>query len=132
GAQSEIDLTSGTAVTLGDVINNINARGIGVTASINTTGDGLLLTDTTGGAAKLTVKDENGTAASDLNIAGIATGTTIDGSFTKTLTLDQNDTLNTVIKKINALGAGVTASIINDGSGADPYRLSITASNSGL
>lgn len=132
GAQSEIDLTSGTAVSLGDVISNINARGIGVTASLNTTGDGLLLTDTAGGAGKLTVKDENGTAAADLNIAGIATGTTIDGSFTKTLTLDQNDTLNTVIKKINDLGAGVTASIINDGSASNPYRLSITAANSGL
>ncbi len=137
GQQSEIDLSSGNFITLGDVISTINVRGIGVTASINANGNGLLLTDTAGGAGKLKVENTNGTPASDLNLVApgttstTGTGTTIDGAFEKTVTVDANDTLQTVQKKINDLGFAVTASVINDGSGATPYRLSLSAKNTG-
>src|SRR5207247_1416521 len=85
GKIATVDLTSGKATRLSDVIANINSRGIGVTASINAQGNGLLLTDTAGGAGKLTVENKTSTTATDLNIAGTATSTTIDGSFEKTI-----------------------------------------------
>ncbi len=79
GTEATIDLSSGTFKTLGDVMSAINAKNIGVTASINANGNGLLLTDTTTGAGHLTVKDVDSTTAADLNIAGTATTNTIDG-----------------------------------------------------
>ena len=45
GISANIDLGSGTFNTIGDVIGAINAKGIGVAASINAQGDGILLTD---------------------------------------------------------------------------------------
>jgi flagellar hook-associated protein 2 len=129
GASATVDLSKAT--TLGDVIADINSRGIGVTASIDASGSGLLLTNTATGTGKLTVAEDGSTTASDLNILGSAAGSTIDGSYTKTLTVTSNDTLQTLETKINALNAGVTASIIDDGSGGTPYRLSLTSNNSG-
>jgi flagellar hook-associated protein 2 len=132
GQTAVVDLSQGSFNTIGDVISAINAKNIGVTASIDTTGNGILLTDSAGGAGKLTVSDLNGgTTAADLNIAGTATGTTLDGALQKTITITSTDTLTSVQNKINQLGFGVIASIVNDGSSTDPYRLSLTAVNSG-
>jgi flagellar hook-associated protein 2 len=132
GAITQIDLTQGTYNTIGNVINAINSKNAGVTASINSTGNGVLLTDTAGGAGKLSVSDLNGgTAAANLNIAGTATGTTINGAEEKTINVSATDTLSSLQNKINQLGFGVTANIVNDGSSGSPYRLSLTAVNSG-
>ncbi|MGD0462420.1 MAG: flagellar filament capping protein FliD [Tepidisphaeraceae bacterium] len=132
GKTTIIDLTQGTYTTIGDAINAINSKSAGVTASINANGNGILLTDTAGGSGKLTVTDlGGGTTAANLNIAGAATGTTLDGALEKTITVTSADTLSSVQGKINQLGFGVTASIINDGSSTSPYRLSLTAVNSG-
>lgn len=131
GTTFDIDLTSASKVTLGQVMADINARGAGVTASINANGDGLLLTDTAGGTSKMKVEDVDGTAASDLRIKGTATGTTLDGSYETTLDVTANDTLDTIQKKINDAGFGASASVINDGSDGAPFRLSLTARNSG-
>ncbi len=71
-------------MTVGDLIDRINSNHkIDVTASINANGDGILLTDNAGGAAKLKVSNNVGTTASDLNIAGEASSVSdnyIDGS----------------------------------------------------
>ena len=132
GNTTVVDLTQGSINTIGNVISAINAKNAGVTASINTNGNGILLTDTAGGSGKLSVTDlAGGTAAANLNIAGTATGATIDGALQKTITVSSTDTLATVQGKINLLGFGVTANIINDGSPTSPYRLSLTAVNSG-
>lgn len=48
---------------------------------------------------------------------------------TKTITIGSNNTLAGVRDAINAANAGVSASIINDGSG---YRLALTSSDTGL
>lgn len=69
-----------------------------------------------------------------MNIAGTSTaadGKTIDGSFEKTITVNSADTLQTIQGKIQQLGFGVSASIINDGTAGSPYHLSLTALNSG-
>jgi flagellar hook-associated protein 2 len=131
GASANISINT-NQVSIGDVIQQINQRGIGVTASINDDGNGILLTDTAGGGSFLKVSDVDSTTAKDLNIAGTATSTTLDGAEEKTVDVTANDTLATVQTKINNLGFGVTANIINDGTGNAPYRLSLTAKNSGL
>ncbi len=131
GTSATVDLSQGNETRLSDVIAEINSRGINVNASINSKGDGLLLTDSAGGALKLTVEEDGGTTAADLGILGEATTTTIDGSFEKTIEVTATDTLATVEKKINDLNFGVIASVINDGSGMSPFRLSLTAKNSG-
>ena len=47
---------------------------------------------------------------------------TIDGT---------NDTLQGLANAMNNAGAGVTASVVNDGSGNNPYRLLLTSNQSG-
>jgi flagellar hook-associated protein 2 len=133
GVSATIDLSGGAKMSLGDVIRDINNRAIGVTASINAHGDGLLLSDTAGGGLRMKVENLEGAAATDLNIAGeTAQGqTAIDGSFEKTLTLDANDTLTSVQKKLTDLNWGVVSQVINDGSGTAPFRLSLGAKNAG-
>lgn len=129
GISAEINVSS-TWKTLGNVINSINAAGIGVTASINANGDGLLLTDTAGGPLQMKVEDKTGKTAADLNILGTspAGATTIDGSFERSITLSPTDTLQTAIDAINAPGFAVSALLVNDGSG---WRMSLTARNTG-
>ena len=131
GSTATIDLSQGTFNTIGDVLKAINQSGIGVTASIDANGNGILLTDNSGGAGKLTVKEGNSTTAADLHLVGTATGTTLDGSLEQTINVTAGDTLSTLVTKINTANLGVAASIINDGSAGAPYRLSLTATNSG-
>jgi flagellin-like hook-associated protein FlgL len=70
--------------TIQDVINAINAAdgGAGVTASFATTGNGIVLTDTVGGAGQMAVTPVDGAdTAADLGIAGIApVGNVITGT----------------------------------------------------
>ncbi len=131
GVEATIDTSKGEFKTLGDIINAINSRSIGVTASINENGDGLLLTDTTGGVGKMKVTGLTGTTAKDLRLEGEAVDGRIDGSFELTIEVSATDTLAKVQQKINDTGFGVYASIINDGSSGTPYRLSLNGRNSG-
>jgi flagellar hook-associated protein 2 len=137
GTTAVVDATS--AATLGDLITAINGAsggpgGLGVTAAISADGNGLVLTDNSGGVGRLAVKDISGTAAANLQIAGTAApgSNTINGAFSKTISIDAADSLSRIASKLNQAGAGITASILNDGSGATGNRLSISASNSGL
>jgi len=66
--------------------------------------------------------------------SSISTGTfsITAGSTTTSITIDSsNNTLAGLESAINASGTDVTASILNDGSGANPYRLIITSNNAG-
>lgn len=139
GQTAAVDLNAvdNVATTVGDVINRINALGIGVQARINECGDGIELVDTAGGSGSITVTAVgNQTTAQDLRLLGTSTTKTIDGvqkqvidgTATATVAIDSDDTLSDVVKKINALNRGVTASILNDGS---KQRLSISTNNSG-
>jgi len=133
GDQATVDLTQGNEETIGDVIAEINSRGLDVNARLNDTGDGLLLEDTGPGTSALQVSDEGSTTAGDLGLAGSASsaGANINGSFERTVTVESNDTLQTVAEKINSAGAGVSAAIINDGSSTAPYRLSLNSTEPG-
>ena len=134
GNSATIDLTQGNETTLQDVLDEINSKPtISVTARINDAGDGLVIEDTAGGAALLTIADVSGSSAADLGISGAAaTGeTTINSSPTVTIAVEAGDTLSSLVSKINAAGAGLRASIVNDGSSQSPYRLSLVATGSG-
>lgn len=132
GVSATVDLTQGNEVTLNDVINEINSRSTSITASINATGDGLLLTDTAGGVLRMSVSESGSTTAADLGILGEDEDDdgVIDGSFETAIAIDADDTLEDVIDAINAADAGVSATLINDGS-ATPYRINLISENSG-
>lgn len=130
GNSATIDLTGSNVKTVGDVIQAINTSGINVAASINSTGDGILLTDSAGGTNQLQVVDlSGGTTASSLHLLG-AGATQIDGSLSYKISVGADDTLNSIISNLKASGAPVAASLINDGS-SSPYRLVLNSTQSG-
>lgn len=129
-----IRLDNDSIQTVGDLVDAINALTIGVEAHINDDGNGIRITDTAGGPSAPSIRDVgSGTAAKDLHLTGGAKEVTIDGqpkkvidgTFSHSIAVDADDSLEDVVAKINALGGGFTASIISDGSGSTPHRLSI-------
>jgi flagellar hook-associated protein 3 FlgL len=79
---STFQVSIGSAKTIQDVINAINtATGGSVTASLAASGSGLVLTDNTTGANKLSVTALNqSNAAAELGISGAASGNVITGT----------------------------------------------------
>jgi flagellar hook-associated protein 2 len=134
GASTTIDVDS-SDLTVYDVISEINAAGIAIRAEINDSGDGIVLRDTNTGTPTtlMEVKDTSGQVARGLGIAKKAAtvGAAIDGSFERTVTFAGTDTLNDVVAKIKAAAVGVNAAVIDAGSGATPFRLSLTSQYSG-
>jgi len=141
GYRAEITISSGDK-TLADVIRRINQNSsLEVTARINDTGDGLIIEDTGTLGGLLEINDTDGDVASKLRIEGKVdpdvlaldplNNNFIDGSFETTLEFDTNDSLEDVINAINASDAGVSASLINTGTGSTPFRLSLASEESG-
>lgn len=79
---STFQVSISAAQTVGDVINEINAATGGkVTASLATTGSGIVLTDSAGGTGPLSVSAlNNSNAASQLGLNVAASGNTITGT----------------------------------------------------
>lgn len=127
GKKTSLNLTSLEPETIGDVIDAINDRDIGVRARINDTGDGIVLIDTAGGSESLLIEDKgSGTAAQRLGIAGtgksqIVDGeavVAVDGSTTIRLETDSETTLADLVDKINEkAGSPVNASLLSLGNG---------------
>ena len=134
GVSATIDLTQGDERTIQDVIDEINSRGISVEARINDSGDGIALVDNAGGTVQLKVEEDGSTVARALNILGTAKpgNDFIDGSFERRIETSAADSLEDVARKIRESGASVAVSVVNDGSGSQPFRLSITGQRSGL
>ncbi len=138
GHSSKVNVGS-TVKTIGDLIQAIENSGLAVQASVNSTGDGVLIADTAHGSGTLQVQEGSSTTASDLHILGAATTTTIaglptqvvNGATTFHVALSASDTLQTLINKINNLNAGVAASESNSGSLVNPFRLTLTGKNTG-
>ncbi|MFM7051468.1 MAG: flagellar filament capping protein FliD [Planctomycetota bacterium] len=135
GETASIDIGT-DSITIYDVMNEINSRGLLVEAKINDTGDGIVLVDTNTGTSpgKMKVVDTTGAVARSLGIVGEAktAGADIDGSFERTVDLDATDTLNDVMRKVNDAGLAVTASIVNAGTGAAPFRLNFVSKTTGV
>ena len=97
GTNDVIDLTG--LETVQEVIDTINANATNVTTSYNAVGNGLLLTDTSGGSGTFSVNESGGMAAADLgilNAAGVSAnqivGTDLDPQYISKIT--RLDTLN--------------------------------------
>ena len=85
------------------------------------------------GAGTLTFEFGTVTGGTFDSVSGHYTGAsfTADGAGTKTVTIGaSSNTLTGIRDAINAAKIGVTASIVNDGSGT-PYRLALSANNPG-
>jgi flagellar hook-associated protein 2 len=136
GQQSTVNVTS-SIKTIGDLQQAIAAATGGkVTLQLNTTGDGFQLVDQAGGSGQLSVSELGGTTAAALRIRG--TGTAGPGGRSQivsrvgtSISVAATDTLASLAARINAANAGVTASIINDGSAFSPYRLLLTSTTTG-
>ncbi len=138
GKSATVDLTGGSIKTVGDLIDAVNHLDVGVVAEINDSGDGILIRDTERGGSQMSIVEGTSTTAADLHLLGDVvevereglTYQAVDGSTTYTIALDADDSLADLKQKINDLGAGVYASIFNDGSN-NPYRLAINGNRSG-
>jgi len=91
-------------------------------------------TSAIGTGTATTVTFDFGTISGGTLTNGVYSGAafTSNGSGTKSITIDStNNTLEGIRDAINGAGMGVTATIVNDGSGT-PYRLALTSTNSGV
>ena len=136
GASSEVEISSDTK-TVADLIRAINSavEGDDVVARVNDNGDGIVIEDTSGGPNKIKIEDVSGAVASSLRIEGEAASSTenyVVGSYETRIEFDPADSLRDVMSKINNAGVGVTASILNEGVGANPFRLSLTSREAGV
>lgn len=128
GKEISVSLTGVTTIQgVLDAINNDADNDGTVTAEISSTGLGLVLRDrsTGGGSFSVTVLNSSH-AAEDLGIVGSSPAGQIQGSSVVGVT-----TLQNLVDRINALGAGIRANIINDGSALRPYRLNLTSAREG-
>ena len=91
GASATVDLSA--AGTLTDVIAAINASGVNVTASYNSSRTGLMLTDSSAGLGAFSVAEAGSTTAADLKIAGSAMGNTIRGANLQMQYINERTTL---------------------------------------
>lgn len=137
------------SVTLYDIMQEINSRGIAIKARINDNGDGLILEhdplnasppQTTDPFIPIRVDSLGSTIAADLNILGEAAEVgsdavtdvdDIDGSYENVVVLEATDTLEDVVSKINKENIPVSASIINSSTGATPFHLTLTSNIAG-
>lgn len=137
GNIATIDITS-SVKTVGDLIKEINGSNLQIEASINANGDGITISevvDGTAGTQAIRIEDLDGRVAELLGIEGEAAGVDgdnyITGSEEKLLEFEPDATLEDIRNAINAANVGVSASIINTGSGSSPFRLSLASENSG-
>jgi flagellar hook-associated protein 2 len=87
-----------------------------------------------GDGTATTITFDFGTISGGTLTSGTYTGATFtsNGSGAKSITIDSsNNTLAGIRDAINAAKMGVSASIVNDGSGT-PYRIALSSDNSGL
>ena len=137
GQSAEVNIGTDSN-TLYDIIAEINSRGLAINARINDNGDGLLIEESLGEGetafTQIKVETVSGTTARDLNILGESAsvaGGFIDGSYERVVDVTASDTLEDLVEKINDAGAPISATIINTGSGSEPYRLNLTSQITG-
>lgn len=135
------NLASSAIDTVGDVIDSFNVQlSFNVEARINDRGDGIVLIDKSGGAGNLTVSEQGSTStAAELGLLGTSvekdidgvTQKVIEGSEVTTIEIETGDTIQDLTSKLNAADVGLSASVLNTGSGTSPYRLSLVSTASG-
>ena len=130
GGTGAINIVADEIETVGDLIDRINELSIDVTASLNEAGDGIALEDTAGGSLSLQVEDSgSGDVAAQLGIAGSEIGGTITGSESITLEITEDDTLDSIVEKINTSGRYADATVLNNDDGT--FSLQIRSNKAG-
>jgi flagellar hook-associated protein 2 len=139
GKESTIDLrfTGVDNPSLGDVIDKINASAVDVTASLNETGDGILITDTAKGSGTLSVAEVGGgQIASQLRIAGASKANDgeaqqiIDGTTELSFNLEDiaDSAGQTLLTALNAgKGVGLGLMRLTNSKGDTPVTVDLTA-----
>ena len=123
----------GGATTVNDVITAINGAGINVTASLNSSQTGLLLTDSSGTISQpLVVTEAGGTTAADLDILKANDGNIVGGNLnpnlaTTTLIADLNGGNGLTLGQIDIVNGALSATV--DLSGALTVNDVLTAIN---
>jgi flagellar hook-associated protein 2 len=130
GAAYDVDLDSDYK-NVGQIIDYVNSvTPDTIEAKINATGDGIVITDASTGAARLKIDDrDGGMVAADLRLSGMAKigANSIDGSFELAVDVNASDSLSDISAKINALKSGFSATVMSDGGATNPYALTVTS-----
>lgn len=132
GQRDTLDLGVGDPQTIGDLIQEINLLAVDVSAEINKTKDGILLRDLGGGEETLRVIEGNSSTASDLHLLRDAVEVDYQGESVQVINGadGRGRSLEDLRRKINQLGAGITAMTFMDGS-SRPFRLSLVSDQTG-
>ncbi len=134
GATYTVNISNNTK-TVGDLIDAVNLVGGGnVSARINDTGDGILISDSTTGQQRLKIEDiEGGTIAKNFRLAGEAKAgqSFVDGSFEIRVDIGAGETLRSLATRLNNSGLPFSATVLQSGVGPTPFSLSITSNQSG-
>lgn len=147
GNRATINISNSTK-TVGDLLDEINdARtsdgvDLRIEARINDNGDGITIVENllpedggVNGAQAIRIEDIDGSVARRLGIDGTASGVDGDnfltGSEERVIEFEADATLEDIRDAIDAAGVGVSASIVNTGAGASPFRLSLSSQDSG-
>ncbi|TWU41579.1 Flagellar hook-associated protein 2 [Novipirellula aureliae] len=138
GVIGAVSISGDEIETVGDLVDAINNLSNNVTASINEAGDGISIVDSAGGTKSLAVRS-SGTSeiAENLGIAGTATDHTIGGQTVKALVgtqadvieIEEEDTLASIVEKINSEEGYAKASIRTNDDGS--YSLQIRSIQGG-
>lgn len=128
GESIDLNTSGKEAETIGDVIDAINAKDIGVEARINDKGDGILLTDNSIGNGDETfrIEDVNGTLAADLNLTAASKTIEIDGE--ESLVIDGSSSFTVDLSEAASTSSTIAFSSLNDGSGINRGDILITDS----
>lgn len=124
GNASAINLLTDQITTVGDLVDQINSLGLGVTAAINDDATGIELTDNAGGDEDFTIEDVgNGTAAASLGLTGDVERTTVDDVTTQRIVatgINSDDNADD--------GLSITVRQLSD----DPITVSVSTSNTAV
>lgn len=129
----DFNATDNEAKNIGEVIDAINAKNdadeLGVRASINETGDGILLTDTVLGEETLVVEDVNGTLAEDLKLTRASEVVNINGVDTQVI--DGTTSYSVDLSELESTEGTATLASLKDGEGVtlSDIRVTDTAGN---
>ncbi|TWU01929.1 flagellar filament capping protein FliD [Neorhodopirellula pilleata] len=130
GATGAINIVADEIETIGDLVDKINGLSIDVTASLNEAGDGIQIEDTAGGVLELKITDTGtGKVAENLGLAGTAATSTATGSEAITIDITADDTLDSIVEKINTSGRYADASVLANDDGT--FSLQIRSNKAG-
>lgn len=139
GVSTVLHLADPLIQTVGDLMQATRNGEAQISIVLNPNGDGLLIKDDAQGSFDLRVTDNSKGSAADLHWLGGQEIMEIDGesvkvingSMTNVIELEEDDTMQDLVDKINEISGGATASIVSDGS-AKPYHMILGSDESGL